>query len=252
MVRCRARKCSYPLTPNSSLLQFLQSLNQRAKEASRNMLSTKEKLRLTCTLGVLAIAALGVSCTGFFPPEQIGSITITPSTANVPLGGTTQLVATGTNTDSTPAGDITGKVSWSSSSGSVSVNSTGKLTGNDLSSSAATITAEYQGVSATASATVCVENGTNFTITLSPASPVTANTSVSATAFATVSGISGPVDISGGVQWSTSNSTEVPITNGDPATIDTSGVTSPVTVTIFATYTCNGVNNSFQTNLTVN
>lgn len=217
------------------------------------MLSTKQKLRLTGSLATLAMLALAVSCKGFFPPEQIGSITITPSSANVPLGGTTQLTATGTNTDSTPAGDITGKVSWSSSSGSVSVNSTGKLTGNDLSSSAATITAQYQGVSATASATVCVENGTNFTITLSPPSPVSANTAVSATATANVSGISGPVDISSGVQWSTSNTTAVSITNGDPASISTSGVTTPpVTVTIFAIYSCNGVNNNFQTNLTVN
>jgi len=66
-----------------------------------------------------------------------------------------------------------------------------------------------------------------------------------------VSGVSGPVDISSGVQWSTS-STTVTITNGDPAQIDTSSATAPLTVTIFAVYTCNGVNNSFQTNLTIN
>jgi trimeric autotransporter adhesin len=215
------------------------------------MASTKSKLGLIAAFAALALLALAVSCRGFFPAEQLASITISPSSANVPLGGTTQLTAYGTNTDSTSAGNITGTVSWSSSSGAVGVNSSGALTGNDLSSTAATITAEYQGVSATATATVCVENGTNFTIKLSETT-VTVGDTPTAYADTDVSGISGPVDISSAVTWSTSNSS-VTITNGDPATIDTSGVTNaPVTVTIFATYTCNGVNDNFQTNLTIN
>jgi len=199
----------------------------------------------------LATLALAVSCRGFFPPEQLGSMSITPSTANVPLGGTLQLTVYGTNTDNTPAGNITGKVSWSSSSGAVGVSSAGVLAGNDLSSTPATITAEYQGVSATSSATVCVENGTNFTLTFTPPSPVTTTDSVTVEATADVSGVSGAVDISSGVQWS-SSSTQVTVTNGDPASINVSGVTPPLTVTIFATYTCNGVNNNFQANLTIN
>lgn len=213
------------------------------------MSSKMQKLRLSCAFAALATLALAVSCRGFFVPEQLASITISPTSPNVPLGGTTQLTAFGTNTDSTSAGNITGKVSWSSSSGAVGVNTTGLLTGNDLSSAAATITADYQGISATASATVCVQNGTNFTITLSPSS-VPIGTPATAEATTVVSGISGPVDISAGVQWSSSNS-GVTITAGDPATIDTSSLTAPATVTIFATYTCNGVNSSFQTNLTV-
>ena len=214
------------------------------------MSSNKSKLRLAGAFAALAALALAASCRGFFPAEQLASITISPSSANVPLGGTTQLAAYGTNTDSTSAGNITGKVSWSSSSGAVGVNSSGVLSGNDLSSTAATITAEYQGVSATASATVCVENGTNFKIDLS-ATTVSVNATPTATAYTDVSGISGPVDISSGVTWSTSN-TQVTITAGDPATIDTSLVTTtPLTVTIFATYTCNGVNDNFQANLTI-
>jgi len=214
------------------------------------MSSNKSKLRLAGTFAALAALALAASCRGFFPAEQLASITISPSSANVPLGGTTQLAAYGTNTDSTSAGNITGKVSWSSSSGAVGVNSSGVLSGNDLSSTAATITAEYQGVSATASATVCVENGTNFKISFIPSS-ATVDESVSAYAYADVSGISGSVDVSSGVTWSSSNS-QITITAGDPATIDTSNVTPvPATVTIFATYTCNGVNNNFQANLTI-
>lgn len=221
------------------------------KEFQSSMSSSNLKLRAAGAVTALVTLAFAMSCRGFFVPEQLATITIAPSTANVPLGGTTQLAAYGTNTDSTSAGNITAKVSWSSDSGTVGVSQAGLLTGNDLSTTPANITAEYQGITATATATVCVQNGTNFMITLSPTSPVTLNTPVSATATADVSGVTGAVDISGGVQWSTSN-TEVAITNGDPASIDTTGVTTtPLTVTIFAVYTCNGVNNNFQTNLTV-
>ncbi|HUA14389.1 MAG TPA: hypothetical protein VMG31_03760 [Verrucomicrobiae bacterium] len=213
------------------------------------MSSTKQRLRLIGAFAALAALALAASCRGFFVPEQLGSITISPSTANVPLGGTTQLQAFGTNTDSTSAGNITGKVSWSSSSGAVGVSSSGVLSGNTLSSAAATITAEYQGISATSTANVCVENGTNFTITFSPTT-ATIGQAESAYAYADVSGITGQVDISSGVTWSSSNPS-VTITAGDPAEIDTTSLTSATTVTIFATYSCNGVNNNFQSNLTV-
>ncbi len=215
------------------------------------MSSTKSQLRLMGAFAALATLALAISCRGFFPPEQLASITITPSSPNVPLGGTTQLTAFGTNTDSQSAGNITGKVSWSSSSGAVGVSSSGVLTGNDLSSSAATITASYQGISATASATVCVENGTNFTLTFTPTT-ATIGEPETVKATADVSGVSGgAVDISSGVTWSSSN-TSVTITAGDPASIDTSTLTAATTVTIFATYSCNGVNNNFQANLTIN
>ena len=215
------------------------------------MLSRKHKFQVAGAIAALALLAFAASCTGFFVPEQLASITISPTSPNVPLGGTTQLTAYGTNTDSSSAGNITGKVSWSSSSGAVGVSSSGVLTGNDLSSTPATISADYQGISATASATVCVQNGTNFTITLDPSS-VTVGADATATATTVVSGISGPVDISAGVTWSTSNS-GVTIIAGDPATIDTSGltITGSTPDTNFAVYTCNGVNSSFQTTLTI-
>jgi|HubBroStandDraft_1064217.scaffolds.fasta_scaffold36390_3 hypothetical protein len=214
------------------------------------MSSTKSKLRLMGAFAALATLALAVSCRGFFVPEQLASMSITPTTANVPLGGTLQLVVYGTNTDTTSAGNITGKVSWSSSSGAVAVSSSGVLTGNDLSSTPATITAEYEGVSATSTATVCVENGTNFLLTFSPTT-ATIGVSEVVYAYADVSGVSGAVDISSGVTWSSSNSSVI-ITAGDPASIDTSELTAPATATIFATYTCNGVNTNFQSNLTIN
>ncbi len=215
------------------------------------MSSTKKTLPLAGALAALATLALAVSCTGFFPPEQLASMTISPATPTVPLGGTTQLSVFGTNTDGSAAGNISGKVSWTSSSGTVSVSSGGLLTGNDLGATPATITALYQSVTSTASATVCVVNGTNFLITLNPATVNVTSTS-SITATATVSGFPTPVDITSGVQWSTNNA-GVTITAGDPATANTSQVqTVPVTVMIFGSYTCNGITSNFQAPLQVN
>jgi hypothetical protein len=215
------------------------------------MSSRMLKFRLLGAFAVLAMLALAVSCKGFFVPEQLASITISPPTANVPLGGTAQVEAFGTNSDSTAAGNITGSVTWTSDSGAITVSKSGLLTGNDLTSSAVTITAESQGVSGTATANVCVQNGTNFQIKLLPSPTVTAGTPATAQALVTVSGVSGQVDISSGVTWSTNNQS-VTIANGDPAQITTSTVTNPpVTVAIIATYACSGVSKTFQTNLTI-
>jgi hypothetical protein len=213
------------------------------------MSSTKQKLRLAGAFAALAALALAVSCQGFFPPEQLASITIFPATPTVPLASTLQLSAYGTNEDNSSAGNITSKVLWSSSSGSIGITSGGLLSGNDLGSTA-TITASYQAVTATASASVCVENGTNFTMTFLPSNNVESDDSVTIGVTADVSGISGPQDVTAGVTWSASN-TAVTITAGDPAEVDLSGITASGVVTIFGTYTCNGVNTNFQANLTV-
>jgi hypothetical protein len=212
------------------------------------MSSTKKKLQLAGALAALATLALAVSCRGFFPPEQLASMTISPATPTVPLGGTAQLSAFGTNTDGTSAGNITGKVTWTSSSGTISVSSGGLLTGNDLGATPATITGLYQSVTATASATVCVENATVFTVTITPTAVAVGNTA-SIVVTTPVSGTQ--VDITSGVQWSTNNS-GVTITAGDPSVANTSQVSpTPATVTIFGAYTCNGVNTNFQTTLQV-
>ena len=246
-----ARKCTYALPPEIFSATIFRTAGA-PKESQTTMSSTKHKLRLAGAFAALATLALAVSCTGFFPPEQIGTITITPATPTVPLGNTLQLSAYGTNTDTTSAGNITGKVTWTSDSGTVSVTSGGLLMGNDLSTTPATITATYQAVTATASATVCLESGTNFQIAFVPSSTVTAGTLVDISVSASVSGTSG-VDVTSGVQWSTNN-TSLTITSGDPATLDTSPLDTETTSTIvvvMGTYTCNGVPSSFQSNLTV-
>jgi len=203
-----------------------------------------------CAFAALAALALAVSCRGFFPPEQLSSMTISPSSANVPLNGTTQLTAFGTNSDGSSAGNITAKATWTSTSGAVAVTGPGTLSGVQLSTSPATIMAEYQGISATASANVCVEGGSAFALAFTP-TEATVGASETVEATATVGSMTG-VDITSGVTWSTSN-TSVTVTPGDPASIDTTNLVISVNtnVTIFATYTCNGVNNNFNAVLTV-
>ena len=76
------------------------------------MSSANYKFRLMGAFAALGLLALAASCKGFFPPEQLSSITISPSSPNVPLGATTQLQAFGTNTDGSSAGNISGQVTW--------------------------------------------------------------------------------------------------------------------------------------------
>jgi len=215
------------------------------------MSPSKSELRLLCAFAALATLALAASCQGFFPHEQLASITVEPTTATVPLGGTFQMHAYGTNQDNSPAGDVTSQVTWTSSiDGAISVSGGGLLSGVAYSQSSATITATYQALSpSTATASICVEGATNFLI-----QPPNATASSSgifpdpggyvATVSASVNGTTQTVDITTAVQWNTSDPSVVTITNGtDPAEVSYPGgvLTADQTVTVTASYTCNGV-----------
>ena len=200
----------------------------------------------------LATLALAVSCRGFFVNPTVTALTINPTTPTVPLGGTTQLSAFATFSDGS-TGDVTNKVSWISNSATVDVNSGGLLTGKSLSNATATITATDQTITQTATASVCVEGGSDFAISPVNASvPAGTPQPYTASATAVINQVNTPgIDITPGVQWSTNN-TSVTISSGtDPVTATTTTAsTTPVVIT--ASYTCNGVTNTFTTNLTVN
>jgi Big-like domain-containing protein len=214
------------------------------------MSPTKHQLRPLCALAALATLALAVSCQGFFPHEQLASITVVPTTATVPLGGTFQMHAYGTNQDNSQAGDVSNQVTWASSSGAITVSADGLLTGVTYSTSQATITATYQALPAeSATASICVEGATDFQILPSDA---TASSSsgvfpapggYEATVSAVVNGSAQNVDITTAVDWSTSDPSLVTIGNGtDPATVTfQQEITANQVVTITASYTCNGV-----------
>jgi len=97
------------------------------------------------TYGAFSYAA--VNATTPIAPPQLIQIAITPSSVTVGLGGSTQLSATGTYSDGSTQ-DITAQVTWTSAAPSIATaSSTGAVTG--VNSGSTTVTASYQGVSAT-------------------------------------------------------------------------------------------------------
>jgi len=223
------------------------------------MSSTNKKLQLAGALACLVTLGVAMSCTGFFPNPTVTAITITPTNPTVPYGGATQLTAFATFDDGS-SGNVTGKLSWSSANdGAITVSSGGLLSG--VVTAGATIDTSpveidalsTSGIKQSVNATVCVEGGSNFQIVPADKS-VTGAQSLSYTASATATVdqvVTTDIDITSGVQWS-SNNTDVTIANGTtPVTATIADPTSQITVLITATYTCNGVTNSFSTNLTV-
>lgn len=213
------------------------------------MSPSKSILRVVSAFATLAALALAVSCKGFFPPDQIQSITITPTTATVPLNGTFQLSAYGVDTVGNQLGNVTSQVSWSSSDPStISVGATsGVLTGVSLGTSTTpvTITAAYQALTPqTATATVCVQGATDLVIDPSATSTIGGDTFTGNggdggfNAYVQSSGQQ--LDITAAVNWTSSNTAALTITGGeDPAFVTTYAVTTNTPVTVTATYTCN-------------
>jgi hypothetical protein len=157
------------------------------------------------------------------------------------------MYAYGTDSNGNPVGNITGQVNWSSAEpGIVSVTPAGVLSGLALSTSTVTITASYQALAAqTATATVCVETTISGTFEIVPATGTQISTStglpngITASVQATVNGTTETLDITPGVQWS-SSSADMSITGGtSPATVLFTQVTTDTPVTVTATYTCN-------------
>ena len=222
---------------------------------------TGRKLALTLAFTVLVALATGVSCKGFFPNPTIASFVISPSNPTVPFpNGTQQMAAFGTDTDGSPTGNITNKISWSSGDkgvitiGDASIPGTtpGLMTAVAQTTSPVTITANYQALAAqTTTATVCVLGAS--TLTISPVNYVDSNkaTSQDYTASVTVGGVAG-TDVTASVSWTTTN-TAVTIADGTtPALATITLPTSQTTGTVTATYTCGGSTLAATTNITVN
>ena len=216
------------------------------------MSSTKQKLRLAGAFAALATLALAISCRGFFENPTVTALTLSPSTPTAPLAGTQQMTAYATFSDGS-TGNVTSQATWTSDSGIISVSSGGLLTGVTLGNTTATITAVDQTISQTATASVCVEGGSNFQI--SPLNDsVIGGTSVNYTASATaeVGGVvTEGIDITTGVVWTSNQTSLITFEPGDPTVATTTLPTTQTVAVITASYTCNGVTNTFTTNLTL-
>jgi hypothetical protein len=112
-------------------------------------------LPLMGAFAALAALALAVSCRGFFQNPTLTSISISPAAPMVELGQTTPLQAFGSYDDGS-RNQITSGLSWSSSDPTTaSIGTTsGVLSG--VQTRSVTITADAQGLSSTATATVFI------------------------------------------------------------------------------------------------
>jgi hypothetical protein len=127
---------------------------------------TGRKLALTLAFTALIALALGVSCTGFFPPNTLTALSIQPPSPQIQVGtaNAQTLQAWGTYQDNSRA-QITKGVSWTTSDDTVLLidPNSGLATGVGTGGTA-TVTAAAQGLSTTATATVFLGNITGFQV----------------------------------------------------------------------------------------
>jgi uncharacterized protein YjdB len=154
----------------------------------------KQKPRVIGAVALLATLALGVSCKGFFVKPTLSSIAISPTAPQVEQSQTLQMQVFGTYNDGSRS-QVTSGVSWSSSDTTIATvdPSSGILKG--IKTGSVTITADAQGLSSTASATVFI---VITAISISPQNPSLSSTSGSQdfTVSGTVNGQQ--IDISSG------------------------------------------------------
>lgn len=201
------------------------------------MSSMKHKLHLAGALGVLASLAFAVGCRGFFQNPTLTSISISPTAPQVQLGTTTQLQVFGTYNDGS-RNQVKSGVSWSSSAPTVaSINATsGILTG--VQTGTATITANAQGLSSTATATVFLSGITQIVVTPSTWNFPTGTGSSNQpfTAKATANGTTVDITTTGAV-WTPSTTTITCAASGTQELCTANASAVPVgTYTLTASY----------------
>lgn len=150
-------------------------------EASQSMAMNRRKFQVVVSLGVLLLAAAAVSCNGFFVDPVLQTITVTPATPGILVGGTQQMTATGIYDDGSQK-NITGTSSWTSTDLTVAsvTPSGGLVTGvgagtasiqatNGIVSGSTSVTVSLTGVTsivaAPSSQSVTVSSGLPFCLT---------------------------------------------------------------------------------------
>ncbi len=208
------------------------------------MSSMKQKLRLTGSLALLALAALGIGCRGFFVNPTITAITVDPPNPTVSQGTTEQLTAAGTDSNNnsvtlTGGTSCTGTtVCWSSSTPSVATISTGGLL-KGITAGTTTITAASGTATGTTTATVTLGNVTAINVQPTSISlPVSSTATGSQCLTATASAGGTSPDVTASVTWQTGNTSLITVQNGQDPMCPISSAT-PGQTTIFATYVSN-------------
>ncbi len=128
------------------------------------MAITRRQFQVVASLGVLLLAAAAVSCNGFFVDPVLQTITVTPATPGILVGGTQQMTATGIYDDGSRK-NITGTSSWNSTDPTVaSVTASGGLV-TGLTTGTSTIQATNGIVSGSTSVTVSLTGITSIAVT---------------------------------------------------------------------------------------
>ncbi len=160
--------------------------------------------------GTATISATGATATGTTSgyatvsclAPVLGTIAVTPATASVAAGGTTQLTATGAYS-SGPTQDLTSSAVWSSSASSVANVSAGLVSCVAGANGQATVTASVGAV--TGSATVTCLSPVLQSIAVTPASPPELDPGQSLQLAATGTYSSGPAkNLTSTAQWASS------------------------------------------------
>jgi hypothetical protein len=163
--------------------------------------------------------------------QTLQSISVSPSSATIPVGLQQQFTATGNYSDGSQV-DLTASATWATSKGAIAtVNGTGLTTAK--SAGAATISASYKGVTGSASLTVSSANLKS--ITVSPTnSTVDVNFSIQFTATGTYSD-GKSYNVTSLVTWSSSSTKIAAFSKSGLATGVSAGVTTITASTTGAT-----------------
>lgn len=191
-------------------------------------------------LGVMSVAVLACTGCGFFVPETLSSISITPQSAPVTIGTPTQLSATGVNSDGTMAN--LSNLTWTSSNPQIAtVSSTGVVTG--VSAGTATITAASGAVTGTDTVTVSGSGSTSGTLAINPANQTFSSALGGVQFTAALNG----QDVTNSTTWTSSN----PAVAQFASTPGLATFTGQGTTTISATVNNGGTTSSGATTLIV-
>lgn len=200
------------------------------------MSSNNRKYQILASVAALVVAAMLVSCTGFFQNPTLTTLTVGPNNVNLQQGTTIQMQAFGTYNDGTQK-TLTNNLFWSSSDSTVASVSTAGIVSGVASGGPVTITAQSGPISGTSTVTVTLANVTAINITPTSQSAAANGGTTTYQCFAQVAGMSTPVDVSNLVTWS-STDVNLTFTQGtSPVTVMVGASTVGTVDTITATYT---------------
>jgi len=176
--------------------------------------SKRKWLLFSAFLGLVSL--VGVGCRGFFVNPTLTTITVTPASPNLQVGGTLQLIATGNNDDGSTK-NITSSSTWTTSDASkVTVSSTGLVKGI-ASTTGVTITATNGTVSGTDTVTVGQTTQT-LSLSSSPSSPISL-TIVGSNSTITFTATLNGSDVTNSTTFTSNNTSVISAPTGNTATI---------------------------------